>query len=851
LIDIIKPTIVSQTPYMSDSDYLEKFRTQLDVLNSAGGELCVHHGMVQDELIRNGVGSAAQASTGELQIAGAAARSRFEGALFLLKSNHNKYGRLVQELANDFNKGHDSYPDTLTAAYELMLHDVRDQDSRVPSHGIPGMAFSTVGDRGQAQGSTGTPASSTQPNPRPDVTCHKCGKVGHFSNKCAEVSHANGTVLCAMIQEDLGAGWAAGGTALAQFGSAYYDDEGYGPEHGFTFLLSSGATVVEKCFDGKLFEQHKAYTGHGVPPDWVLIDSQSTVHVFCNRSLLRNIRKAPRSCMISCIAGVVEVKMIGDLPGFPTPVWFHPDGIANILSLHLVAEHCRVQYDSNEAGRAFHVTDPDGSVRDFKPSASGLHYWDASEGEKVLVSDGTAIQDTLEDEDDLHDDDYVPGNDDSDSAGHGSYDHEPHPVGGVEDYDHGHNHGSNNQELIPDGDDNDSSDEEFVHADESEELIPDGDDNDSSDEEFVHADESDSFVHSDESDSESKDNAGFVSDDTQDKDSADETGSVANDTGDAEDTPEDSGDEENKDDDGTEDGGVDNDGTEDGGVGDTPEGVSHRDTPEGVSHRSNADTEDGGDDENDGTEDGGVDDTPEGVSHRDTPEGVSLNDGTEDGGVDDTPEGVSHRDTPEGVSLRVNADTEDGGVDENTDNDIDNGGTEDGDVGNGGAEDGGMDGTPAGVAPGVAASNGEDFVHSGEDDNEDGGVDGTPEGVGPGVADSSVEDSVLGDDRIRETNDGDGGAGNAGIRIVHGDSADETGSVAYDLGPDVFSRPLPNAEFVKFRRLILNLGDDGGPEKQAPIAHRSVLEKVVTSVPVQTDVQTGAKVAKEKTTSGS
>jgi hypothetical protein len=33
--------------------------------------------------------------------------------------------------------------------------------------------------------------------------------------------------------------------------------------------------------------------------------------------------------------------------------------------------------------------------------------------------------------------------------------------------------------------------------------------------------------------------------------------------------------------------------------------------------------------------------------------------------------------------------------------------------------------------------------------------------------------------------------------------------------------------------------------------HRSVLEKVLTSAPVQTDVQTGAKVAKEKTTSGS
>jgi hypothetical protein len=36
LIDIFKPDLVSQTWYMTDSEYLEKFRTQLDVLKSAG-----------------------------------------------------------------------------------------------------------------------------------------------------------------------------------------------------------------------------------------------------------------------------------------------------------------------------------------------------------------------------------------------------------------------------------------------------------------------------------------------------------------------------------------------------------------------------------------------------------------------------------------------------------------------------------------------------------------------------------------------------------------------------------------------------------------------------------------------
>jgi hypothetical protein len=397
LIEIMESIFVSQTEYMSDSEYLENFRTRMDVLKSAGGDLCVHPGMVQDELDKTDVGPAAQASDTELANATLAARGRMEGALFLAKSCQQKYRPLVQDLANDFNKGHDLYPATLTAAYELMLHDVRGSGSGLASQGNSGVAFSTVG---ASEGQSDTPATNTQPNPRPDVTCHKCNKVGHFSSRCAEVSHADGTVLCTMLGEVVDVNSPGEEVTMAHFGSVEHDDDNsdsYGSEHGFSFV-NDGAVVVEKCFDGKLFEQHKTATGRGVPHSWILLDNQSTVDVFCNKRLLRNIREAPRACEISCNAGVVAVALIGDLPGYPAPVWYCPSGIANILSLHLVNEHCRVQYDSFEAGRAFHVTESDGSTRDFKPSASGLHYCE-----------------TDEDDSDNNDDDN-------------SYDPEPHPV---------------------------------------------------------------------------------------------------------------------------------------------------------------------------------------------------------------------------------------------------------------------------------------------------------------------------------------------------------------------------------------------------------------------------------------
>jgi len=67
-------------------------------------------------------------------------------------------------------------------------------------------------------------------------------------------------------------------------------------------------------------------------------------------------------------------------------VWFHLDGIANILSLHRVGQTCRIQYNSEEHGAVFHVIKPDGTVRDFKPSVSGLHYCDTQEFATVLIN---------------------------------------------------------------------------------------------------------------------------------------------------------------------------------------------------------------------------------------------------------------------------------------------------------------------------------------------------------------------------------------------------------------------------------------------------------------------------------
>jgi hypothetical protein len=73
-------------------------------------------------------------------------------------------------------------------------------------------------------------------------------------------------------------------------------------------------------------------------------------------------------------------------------MWYHPDGIANILSLARdKAKGYAVTYDNAE-GNHFKVVTPGGAVRLFKQSAKGLYYRDAAK-----VKNGSSMVNTVSD----------------------------------------------------------------------------------------------------------------------------------------------------------------------------------------------------------------------------------------------------------------------------------------------------------------------------------------------------------------------------------------------------------------------------------------------------------------------
>ena len=69
-------------------------------------------------------------------------------------------------------------------------------------------------------------------------------------------------------------------------------------------------------------------SGKKIPDNWILLDSQSTVDIFCNPRLVENIHRVKDGMKIQCNAGTQVTTLVGDLPGYG-PVWFDSRAIAN------------------------------------------------------------------------------------------------------------------------------------------------------------------------------------------------------------------------------------------------------------------------------------------------------------------------------------------------------------------------------------------------------------------------------------------------------------------------------------------------------------------------------------------
>jgi hypothetical protein len=148
--------LFSQDQHMTCQQYHKTFKNNIEVIKYCGGVMCNDAGLVDSELTLAGL-THGSATKGQLQNAEDAAQERVLACTFIHGSNRAWYGKLLEDLENDFTQGTDNYPPTLQQAYTLLVHWKQDPQNVVSLiAGVnDGVAFTNVGaEEGGQEGGT-------------------------------------------------------------------------------------------------------------------------------------------------------------------------------------------------------------------------------------------------------------------------------------------------------------------------------------------------------------------------------------------------------------------------------------------------------------------------------------------------------------------------------------------------------------------------------------------------------------------------------------------------------------------------------------------------------------------------
>ncbi len=317
----------------TNSDYQEDFLAMVEVVKeySGAGSLTYFPNMIKKEVIavnaaNNNMGAMTRDETKEAK---KIVRDKFLAALMLSGANCDRYGDLKRSMAENYVTGTSKYP----KSPEVVLCII---NAYLPP---AGWNRRVKQGRGGEEGAMFT--QSINDSWKNNITCHKCGKKGHFAQECCSKgdgekskSKENNHVHANVDKDN--------------------DDE-----------------------DGKkLFIQHKKPKKGVVEKNYLLLDNQSTMNQVANPNLLKNIRKGGKPIIVHCNTGSTKTNLIGELGRMA--VHHNPRSIVNVLSLKSVAARHRMTYDSKYCGGVFQVHIPTGVV-ECKPREHGLHYLDMAE----------------------------------------------------------------------------------------------------------------------------------------------------------------------------------------------------------------------------------------------------------------------------------------------------------------------------------------------------------------------------------------------------------------------------------------------------------------------------------------
>jgi hypothetical protein len=316
---------------LSNSEYYETFKDKVATADRLGAGIGEHPTRVQERLVEVAMDEN-NPTEDECRTATQEAKDKYLARLFLVNSDKKCYGSLIRDIRNDFTHGQDTYPDTLTGAYDFIVNYEAPRSARHVDEG--GMAFynqdQSNDDHGLQAGHGGRDRGRSAGQGRGSGRGGRRGR-GHGRGRGGESA-----------QREIG------GKRDEHIHGQDDTREDKGGDEAQYLLDNLEETSDYYMLPSDVFEIVAMSASRVNLPtlQLLLLDSCSTLCLISNPDLLKNIHEVPVGVRVRCNAGTMHTNLRGYLGDFPEPVWYSPGGIVNILSLKVVAKYYDVEYIS-------------------------------------------------------------------------------------------------------------------------------------------------------------------------------------------------------------------------------------------------------------------------------------------------------------------------------------------------------------------------------------------------------------------------------------------------------------------------------------------------------------------------
>jgi hypothetical protein len=320
------------------------------------------------------------------------AEERYVSYAFLQQSE-NQHGNLKMDLQNDFTTVNNRYPKNHQQTLHLLDKYSKTSFAKVTQS--EGTSFAQRSGRGGGCGGrsgNGKSHDNFDKEYWKDKTCYKCEKKGHPENKCPKKSNndddrkyvASAASSVKKLKNDFKSmkkAFTTVNTQLEKMKEADFNISGSEDDDDQSHFQMDAAiqfAQVDKEFEPTIKNLFKQ-AGSSVKIDLrevIILDSQSTMDIFCNAALVSKTRKSTTSMRLKSNGGTMLVTRKAIMPGYNKDFWFSTRAITSIIALSNLIQQYSVTYCSDDKMCVVQWESQGKPNMEFRMHKCGLHYYD-------------------------------------------------------------------------------------------------------------------------------------------------------------------------------------------------------------------------------------------------------------------------------------------------------------------------------------------------------------------------------------------------------------------------------------------------------------------------------------------